>query len=426
MTEPTQKKILWKPPWSFAESAFIVTGIVLVGYALQLFLGRFKFDILIWPNNLFAGGILLFALFLLSLKSRSRFFQWLSGIPLTISLLTALVILTVIMGLTPQVTGNSPSQRTVIDILGFSRMTSSWPFVLVYFFTLVALGAVIAKRMKAFRWKDYPFYLNHTGLWIFLFAAGFGHADMRRYGMYVEEDTDYPEWRVYNDKNEVLELPLAIRLNDFTLDEYDPMLAVIDRKTGNAIPESKPEYLQLDSTQTGGKISQWEISIDKYLPQAVRNSDSTYKTVFMPGSCPAVKVRVKDKMSGKTQAGWVCCGNYAQLYRVIPLNAKYSLAMTRPEPKRFASDIEVYTRSGKSVKHVLEVNKPLTIDDWTIYQYGYDNEMGKASGYSSFELVYDPWLKLVYVGIILFASGSLCLFWTGRKKKGEVKDDHLE
>ncbi len=100
--------------------------------------------------------------------------------------------------------------------------------------------------------------------------------------------------------------------------------------------------------------------------------------------------------------------------------------MTRPEPKRFASDIGVYTRSGKSVRHLLEVNKPLSIDDWTIYQYGYDNEMGKASAYSSFELVYDPWLKLVYVGIVLFALGSLCLFWTGRKKKGVEIDDHLE
>lgn len=425
MTEPTQKKALWKAPWSFAESAFVVIGIVLAGYALQLFLGQFRFTLLIWPNNLIAGGGLIFSLFLLSLKSRSRFFQWLSGIPLTISLLSALVILTVIMGLTPQITGNGPDQRTIADILGLTRMTSSWPFVLIYFFTLVALGAVIARRLHAFRWKDYPFYLNHIGLWIFLFAAGFGHADMRRYVMYVEEDTDYPEWRVYNDKNDVLELPLAIRLNDFNLEEYDPMLAVIDRKTGNAIPAGKPEYVQLDTLQKSGKISNWEITIEQYLPQAVRNSDSTYKAVFMPGSCPAVKVKVKDNVSGKTHSGWVCCGNYAQLYRVIPLNKKYSLAMTRPEPKRFTSDIEVYTRSGKSVKHRLEVNKPLAIDNWTIYQYGYDNEMGKASSYSSFELVYDPWLNMVYVGIILFALGSLCLFWTGRKKKGEKKDDNL-
>ncbi len=267
-----------------------------------------------------AGGVLVLTLFLLSLRSRSRFFQWLSGVPLTICLLAALVALTVIMGLTPQITGNSPDQRTVIDTLGFTRMTSSWPFVLVYFFILVALGAVIARRLKAFRWKDYPFYLNHMGLWIILFAAGFGHADMRRYVMYVEEDTDYPEWRVYNDKGDVLELPLAIRLNDFTLEEYDPMLAVIDRKTGNAIPGGTPEYLQLDTLQKGGKITQWDIAIEKYLPQAVRNSDSTYKAVYMPGSCPAVKVRVKDNISGKTHSGWICCGNYAQLYRVIPLN----------------------------------------------------------------------------------------------------------
>lgn len=423
MTEHSSKKITWQHPWSFTESIIIVTGIVLVGSALQLFIGYFNFNLLAWPANIIAGGALVVLLFLLSLKSRSRFFQWLSGVPFTISVLSALVLLTVIMGLIPQVTGNMPDQRTVSDIIGFTRMTSSWPFVLVYFFALVALGAVIAKRLKAFRWKDYAFYLNHVGLWIFLFAAGFGHADMRRYVMYVEEDTDYPEWRVYNDNGAVLKLPLAIRLNDFILEEYAPMLAVIDRKTGNAIPEGKPEYYQIDPVVTSGTISQWEITVEKYLPQAVRNSDSTYKEACMPGSCPAVRVSVRDRESGKICRGWICGGNYA--HRGIHLSDKYSLVMTRPEPKRFASDIEVYSSSGTNVKYMLEVNKPLTLEDWTIYQYGYDTEMGKASGYSIFELVYDPWLNLVYAGILLFAAGSFCLFWSGRKKKGE-KDDNLE
>ena len=154
---------------------------------------------------------------------------------------------------------------------------------------------------------------------------------------------------------------------------------------------------------------------------AIRNSGMTYQEIHMPGSCPAAKVSIKDIKTGKELSGWVCCGNYAQLYMPLSITDKFSLVMTRPEAKRYASDIEVVTESGDKVAAILEVNKPLKVGNWTIYQYGYDNDAGKASMYSSFELVYDPWLNAVYFGIALCAIGSLCLFWIGYNKRKEKK-----
>lgn len=425
MTEQTIRKSLWSPPWSFAESIIVVTGLVLSGFALQLFLGYFDFSILAWPVNIISGGALVVLLLLISFGSKSKLYQWLSGVPFTISLLSALMLLTIVMGLTPQQTGSLPEKKTVLDLLGFTRMTTSWPFVIIYLFTLVALGTVIIKRLKVFRWKDYAFHLNHIGLWIFLFAAGLGHADMRRYVMYVQEDTDFPEWRVYSDKGDVLELPVAIRLKDFILEEYTPSLAVVDRKTGKAIPEGEPAYFHIDAKQSGGSLQGWDIRVEKYLGDALRMNNEAYQPITMPGSCPAALVTATEKATGKVKKGWISCGNFAQPDQPLQLSARYSLEMTRPEPKRFASDIEVFTKAGASIGYILEVNKPLKIEDWTIYQYGYDNNMGKASNYSSFELVYDPWLNIVYAGMGLFAVGSLCLFWLGRKKKGEKKNDNL-
>ena len=78
-------------------------------------------------------------------------------------------------------------------------------------------------------------------------------------------------------------------------------------------------------------------------------------------------------------------------------------------PKRFASDITVYTEDGKAVQGTVEVNKPLKVDGWKIYQYGYDVRMGPESTYSVFQLVLDPWIFWVYLGIFMMIAGALCL-----------------
>ena len=78
-------------------------------------------------------------------------------------------------------------------------------------------------------------------------------------------------------------------------------------------------------------------------------------------------------------------------------------------PKRFASDISVHTEDGKDVRGTVEVNKPLKVNGWKIYQYGYDSARGSQSPYSVFLLVKDPWLPAVYIGIFLMLAGALCL-----------------
>lgn len=415
------KKQIWQKPWHFTETILIVAGIYLVGMMLQLTIGTFKFSNIAWPLNIMIGTVGLALVLLVSLRKRSFFFQWLAGVPFSVTLIGALLIQTIIMGFTPQIAGALTTKPGVFDIIGFTRMTSSWPFILTYYFTLLALFTAVINRLKTPRWKDYAFYLNHVGLLIFLFASGFGASDMKRYVMYVEERAETPEWRVYSENKDVLELPIAITLNDFIMEEYAPKLAIIDRKTGKAIPEETPDYFQLDDKTNEAEIEGWEIHVDTFYMDAIRNSGMTYQEIHMPGSCPAAKVSLLEMKTGKKLSGWVCCGNYAQLYMPLSLNDKYSVVMTRPEAKRYASDIEVVTELGHKVAAILEVNKPLKVGDWTIYQYGYDNDAGKASMYSSFELVYDPWLNVVYVGIALCAIGSLCLFWIGYNKRKEKK-----
>jgi len=78
-------------------------------------------------------------------------------------------------------------------------------------------------------------------------------------------------------------------------------------------------------------------------------------------------------------------------------------------PKRFASDITVYTEDGKTVRGTVEVNNPMKVKGWKIYQYGYDSSRGVESSYSVFQLVRDPWIAWVYLGIFMMLAGALCL-----------------
>lgn len=79
-------------------------------------------------------------------------------------------------------------------------------------------------------------------------------------------------------------------------------------------------------------------------------------------------------------------------------------------PRRFASDIQVLTKTGKSVRATVDVNKPVEVDGWKIYQYGYDTQRGASSQTSILELVSDPWLPLVYIGICMMLAGAVCMF----------------
>ena len=78
-------------------------------------------------------------------------------------------------------------------------------------------------------------------------------------------------------------------------------------------------------------------------------------------------------------------------------------------PKRFASKIQILTKTGKSIETTIDVNKPYEVDGWKIYQYGYDTQMGAKSQITILELVRDPWLPLVYTGFYMMLAGAVIM-----------------
>lgn len=406
------KKALWTAPFGWRESFCIILGLFCIGTLLQYMIGSFNFLLLHNSVNyvVFAGLCIL--CFILS-KIKNTFTNWLTSIPFSLLLMGAMLVLTLLMGLIPQTAPGAHSQ-SLIDKLGFSNITRCWQFVLLYSLLLLSLGTLSFKRLVVWNRKNIFFFINHAGLFLALLGAGLGTSDMQRFVMYVDENQT--EWRVYNENQEAMELPLAITLHDFSMEFYPPKVALIDRKTGEALPLDKPQFFQLDPKTVHGQLGDYQLEILTYYHHAVWAGNNEYKEYDMIGSSPAAKIKVTNAKTGESETGWVTTGNMQQFVSALYINEAHALVMTKADPKRFLSDITVMTKDGQKIRTTLEVNSPLRVGSWVIYQYGYDEDLGALSTYSSFELVYDPWIYVVYCGLFMLCLGSVFLIWLGRKE----------
>jgi hypothetical protein len=405
-----QKK-MWRGPWQYRESLVITAALLAGGLALQGLIGPLEPYFLHSPVNFYlAAFIILWAALSLVFK-KYRVVQWLAGVHLATALILAFLVLSLIMGLTPQ-SGRPLPGAGLVSRLGFTRMTSSWPFLLIYLATLTSLAMVVARRLAFIR-NGLVFFLNHAGLWLVLAAAGLGAADRVRHIMYVEQGQ--VEWRVYSQDRQVLELPLAVRLDEFDMEEYPPKLAVIDLETGTALPSGRPALYQIG--QDKPRLLDWDLTIVEYIYRAVPAGGGRYKETARPDSTQAANLTVKNRRTGEERHGWVSAGNRFLPVSHLALDERTAVVMTRPEPRRFTSKIKVFSQGGLEKEALLEVNRPLRVGDWLIYQYGYDNQAGRMSGYSSFELVYDPWLYAAYAGLALWALGAIGLICQGRGRR---------
>lgn len=441
---------MWNKPYTLKEGTAIVAGLLVTGGLLQVTLGPLEWGLFAWPANFITLILFVFLLIVaFLLRKRSYFCLFMSTMQAAIPAIAAAAILTLIMGVTKQVAeGKRP-----MDPVGLTKMLSFWPFILVYVWMTAILGEVTINQIARFSWRRFPTLVSHVGLFLILTCGTLGSADMLRVKMYCE--TGQPEWRGLDAFNNVHQLPVAIQLEKFTIDEYPPKLMLID-KTGRPLPQDKPENLLVDNGMKSGQLLDCKIDILKRIDNAVpvmlskmigkmpegmmgnirmdslgqaRNKDG-YIASDASGSACALLVRVTrgvnangssdtNLIKGQKQVvtGWITSGSYLFPYQALRLKDGRMLAMPNREPRRFASLVNIYTQSGQNIQTEIEVNKPFTIEGWKIYQLSYNEQMGKWSNLSVFELVTDPWLPVVYIGIFMLLIGAVGMFLTASRKK---------
>jgi len=419
--EKRSRKI-WEQPWGYAEGFIVALGVMVAGLMLQLTLGNIDTLAFGFPVNISIGALFILGLLCLHFFFRDKkIVRWLSGVKSTIPAISVLLAIIVIMGFTPQFLTHVPDEQlplTPIRSLGWYQMTTSWTFVILCFYVLTILGLTILRRTtKKNTWYDIGFYLNHIGLFLALLGGMLGSADMQRYTMSVREGTI--EWRATDRCGEIHELPVAIELDTFIIEEYPPKLVIIDNKTGRILPADRPESYMFEGVGKTTTLAGNTIEILDFIADAAIVRDSNFVNFVpmpMEGATNAIKVRVGNPSLSQPVEGWVSNGSYIYPYEVLYIDSTTSVAMPVQEVKRYTSKVTVYTKSGHTQKAEIEVNKPLSIENKVIYQYSYDESRGKYSQISVFEIVTDPWLKVVYAGIFMLLGGALFMFIAGPRK----------
>lgn len=405
----------WQAPWSYREGWIITGGLAILGIVWQVFLPAFKAELPSWPGNLILG--LFFTGILVSLYfffPKSSLVKWLSSVPAAVTSASFYCGLAILMGIIPQ---QQASPSALINLTGLNQLTSSWIFALANLYFLSSLGLATLKRLIPFKKKNIGYILNHLGLWLALTTAALGSSDLQRLHMNCYEGQ--AEWRATNQQGQVVELPIAIELLDFKIEEYAPKLTLIDNQTGKiAVTDIKNPYFSI--TDTPFQLGDYTIEMELYLPEAGLIGDR-FERVNEIGSPPAAKLIVTNTVNQQKSTGWVSSGSFRQQPYAFTLNERHSLVMLPPEAQKYQSDIRIITREGQQLSTTLEVNKPFKLGGWKLYQLSYDSEKGKWSTLSVIELVRDPWIPAVYLGIFMLLAGSLFLFRDGttKRKKGE-------
>jgi hypothetical protein len=367
---------------NLVEEVIVSLAVISAGVGLQLVIGNFSKSIIAFPVNL----LIILGAGTLFLAKKGNFLNRAASGTLSVVLISQITITAILMGLIP---GNI--------------IKDSWPFALLWLMLMLNLTAVVSLKIKTTGLRDIPFLLNHAGLLLLMFSGGPGSADKSRYFMRVYEGST--EWRAQrsagNERENLQELPVAITLEDFHIDEYPPKIAIINRLDGVALPTGKPQYIEA-KLNLKGEIAGHIISVDSVL--------------YRPRYAPAAYITITELNSSSVIEGWVSCGNRFQPHKTLNLNEELCAAMTFPEPKSFNSEVTVYTKNGLEKRGVISVNHPLTAGSWKIYQHSYDNNMGKDSEWSVFELVYDPWYLPALAGIIIMMAGAVLLIWKGGKR----------
>ncbi|OGU61139.1 MAG: hypothetical protein A2X64_07355, partial [Ignavibacteria bacterium GWF2_33_9] len=298
--EPAKKK-LWDFPWKYRESFIISFSILIVGFLLEYYSENSRLNLPVFPNNLILLLVLISFITTTQKLVNHPFVKWLSSVYAAISVICVFTLLILTMGMIKQTETNEAI--SFMSKLGLSHIIQSYPYFLLTLFLLIILGFTIVKRLTPFNIKNTGFFLNHAGLFIILSAGSLGLSDVSTYYMSVKEGQT--EWNVYDTEGQMYEMPLAINLKSFNMEEYPPNLILVDAFSGEIIKQKKSSKLPEVSQGMTCTINDWSIQVKTYYHKSVMNNSEFIAATDTINSSAAYII-ADNKKTKTRKEGWIC------------------------------------------------------------------------------------------------------------------------
>jgi len=415
-TTELKTRRLFAQPWKYGEG-FVLAGLLTtIGFSLEAFWGPSGLSQIAFPHNIYVGIFFLFFVGSASLMFRKHpLVRWFGTVHAALTSIANFTFLVFVMAMFPQENtafGDMGTVAPFFKAIGATRMTENWAFLFGLLYFMLCLAFVAFKRTVPFKAKNIGFIITHFGLLITFFASALGSADLKRLIMEVEEGGQI-NWHAH-DMQMVYELPIGVELIDFKVDEFLPKISIVDvhamklvLQEGSALPMAK--------TGLKAELLDWQLEVVEFHPEAKRDSLGNFVPTDEYGNAPAAYVRAYHAGRADAREGWISCGSIQEDPQALRLDFDHSLLLLTPEPEKFSSEVVLYGFDGSSTRETVEVNWPVELFGWKIYQLSYDADMGKWSRSSVLEFVRDPWQPVVYFGLFLVLAGAIEMFWLGQR-----------
>ena len=399
--------------WGYKRAFLRCALLFVAGTTLQMGLGDIDNSFLRYPWGLIIAINYVYLLVLIHFQQeRWSWLKRLSDHYACTSSLVAMILMTMIFGLTRQ----DPATEGLVGALGFSRMTSSWSFNILLLYFTTTTGLAVMDDLHHIRKRRVAAVMSHLAVFVVLVAGIFGSGDKVRVS--VNTQLNKPVHMGVDRAGKPTQLPFAITLKEFKMDEYPPKLYLLNTATQT----SSRDFLSVEEVGASMIVDGWELTAEQYIDMAGRMPESDeYREMQHIGAAPAVLVRAKNTLSGEEHRGWVSCGSFIFEPSYLFLSKDIAVAMPRREAKRYLSRIETVNEKGETEKFNIEVNHPAKIGSWHIYQVGYDTARGRWSSTSVLECVRDGWYSAVHIALWTMLAAGVVMFVTagGRKPRKE-------
>lgn len=402
--------------WGYKRAFLRCALLFVVGTTLQLAVGDIDSSLLHYPWGLILAVNYLYLLVVAyAMRNRWRWLRQLGDDKACLSSLAAFGAIVIVFGLTRQ----DPAREGLVGALGFSRMTSSWPFNLLLFYFMTTLGIRTVSDIHHLRDRRMAAVLTHLGVFVLLVAGTFGSGDTVRCMVTTRVGTPVSIGR--DDAGHEVRLPFALTLDDFSIEEYPPKLYLLDTRRES----SSREFLSVEADGAEAVIGDWRIRAEHSLDMAGRlPEESDWRAMKHVGAAPAVYASAENTVTGEKFSGWVSCGSHIFEPSYLMLDDGMAVAMPRREAKRYLSRVNIMEEGGIRRDVEIEVNHPARVGSWRVYQVGYDTSKGRWSDTSVLECIRDPWYGAAHLALwMLLAAGVVMFVTAGGRRIGVRKTD---
>ena len=213
-------------------------------------------------------------------------------------------------------------------------------------------------------------------------------------------------------------LPFSVTLKDFSLQWYNTA------KNGYPVRARVEDagfkgafHVQLNTTYPLGKTG-YSFTVVKYLPHFIFNEDHVAVSVSEQPINPALLIHVVGP--GVSEDRWIF-SLHPDLQMGGDQNIRFRFDL-EPQIKEFRSTVKV-SDPARNVEftRTIKVNSPLEYRGYTFYQSRYDS---RRLAWTGLDVVYDPGVKVVFLGFILLNLGIIAIFYP--KLKASLVNSHNE